>query len=105
MPEPRHPRPMTLAWGVRSSPERALVDLMDGLALTDVPAQHGACFGHDPELWFAEGATRKSSLLVERAKTLCRTCDIQAPCLALGKGQEGTWGGLTQAERRLTGDY
>ncbi|WP_402464113.1 WhiB family transcriptional regulator [Isoptericola aurantiacus] len=49
------------------------------------------CRTHDPELWFAEHTTQ-----VEQAKALCRSCPLQAGCLAgaLDRSEPwGVWGG------------
>lgn len=49
------------------------------------------CRREDAELWFAERSGD-----IERAKTLCRTCPLQSPCLegALDRGEPwGVWGG------------
>lgn len=31
---------------------------------------------------------------------MCKQCDVVADCLAAGQGEEGIWGGMTDAERR-----
>jgi hypothetical protein len=41
---------------------------------------------------------------VDRAKAICRRCDVQAECLAyaLNTGEDyGVWGGMSADERRL----
>ena len=56
------------------------------------------CAQSDPEAWFPEAGER-----AELAKAICRTCPVQAPCLAyaLGRpGLRGIWGGLSERERR-----
>jgi WhiB family redox-sensing transcriptional regulator len=57
----------------------------------EVPDHRAPCRVNDPELWFAETPAG-----VEAAKALCRTCPIQAGCLAgaLERGEPcGVWGG------------
>ncbi|QAY71812.1 WhiB family transcriptional regulator [Xylanimonas protaetiae] len=49
------------------------------------------CRTGDPELWFAEHTAQ-----VEQAKALCRTCPLQAGCLAgaIDRAEPwGVWGG------------
>lgn len=112
MPELRCPRPLTPAWDATPHQRDQLAGLLAGLALTNVPAQHGACYDHpDPELW-SPGATKRGPLSGQeiaqrtaKAKALCRRCDIKAECLALGRGEQGIWGGLTDDERRFIGAY
>jgi WhiB family transcriptional regulator, redox-sensing transcriptional regulator len=45
------------------------------------------CRSHDPELWFAEHTTQ-----VEEAKALCRSCPLQAGCLAGALDRQEPWG-------------
>ncbi|WP_132430317.1 WhiB family transcriptional regulator [Pseudonocardia endophytica] len=45
------------------------------------------CRTHDPDLWFAE-----SSVLLERAKELCRGCPVRAACLAGALARREPWG-------------
>ncbi|MCU1490944.1 MAG: WhiB family transcriptional regulator [Acidimicrobiaceae bacterium] len=51
-----------------------------------------ACRGFGTEAFFADNA--------ERAKATCRRCPVQLQCAEAGEGQLGTWGGLTERERR-----
>jgi WhiB family redox-sensing transcriptional regulator len=61
-----------------------------------------ACRDVDPELFFPLGTSDASSLQIEEAKRICRTCPVSAPCLrwALDSGDAGVWGGTTEDERR-----
>ena len=45
------------------------------------------CRTHDPELWFAEHTAQ-----VEEAKALCRSCPLQAGCLAGAIERQEPWG-------------
>jgi WhiB family transcriptional regulator, redox-sensing transcriptional regulator len=63
-----------------------------------------ACRNHDPELFFPEGTAGPARDQAERAKRVCQSCPVQAPCLqfALGHGLSfGIWGGVTGDERRF----
>jgi WhiB family transcriptional regulator, redox-sensing transcriptional regulator len=58
----------------------------------------GACQTVDPETFFPA-----ASEPADAAVALCRTCDVQGPCLAwaLEAGDcHGVWGGTTPRERR-----
>jgi len=58
----------------------------------------GECLNRDPEMFFPNAADNPS-----RAVAVCRTCPVQAPCLAaaLDAGEcDGIWGGTTPSERR-----
>ncbi|MGH8901289.1 MAG: WhiB family transcriptional regulator [Egibacteraceae bacterium] len=63
---------------------------------------HAACLGMDPELFFPSGLTGPALDQAERAKAVCRRCDVTAQCLewALENGQDGIWGETTEDERR-----
>jgi WhiB family redox-sensing transcriptional regulator len=67
---------------------------------------HAACRSQDPELFFPIGTTDRALAQLQRAKAVCRTCPVQAPCLdwALRSepiGQEsGVAAGLSEGERR-----
>ncbi|MDQ1710208.1 MAG: WhiB family transcriptional regulator, redox-sensing transcriptional regulator [Frankiaceae bacterium] len=59
---------------------------------------HGECLKHDPELFFPNAADDPAPAIA-----VCRTCPVQAPCLAaaLDAGEcDGVWGGTTSGERR-----
>lgn len=70
---------------------------------TDDPLEDGACVGKPAHWWFptANGGT------YDRARRVCVTCPVQAPCLAQALRDEagslcnryGMWGGLTPPER------
>lgn len=58
----------------------------------------GACLKGDPELFFPNAADDP-----DPAIAVCRTCSVQAACLAaaLDAGEcDGVWGGTSPAERR-----
>jgi WhiB family redox-sensing transcriptional regulator len=62
-----------------------------------------ACRDTDPDLFFPVGTTGPAIEQIEAAKTVCRQCPAQAPCLefALATNQEaGVWGGTSEEERR-----
>jgi WhiB family transcriptional regulator, redox-sensing transcriptional regulator len=67
---------------------------------------HAACRSQDPELFFPIGTTDRALAQLQRAKAVCHTCPVQAPCLdwALRSepiGQEsGVAAGLSEGERR-----
>ncbi|MCI4043390.1 MULTISPECIES: WhiB family transcriptional regulator [unclassified Streptomyces] len=64
---------------------------------------HAACREEDPDLFFPIGSTGPAVVQEAEAKTVCRTCPVQAACLewALENGQDsGIWGGLSENERR-----
>jgi WhiB family redox-sensing transcriptional regulator len=54
-----------------------------------------ACLDLDPELWFPIGTTGPAVEQAERAKAVCRQCDVMTQCLdwALETRQDaGVWG-------------
>lgn len=62
-----------------------------------------SCRSVDPDLFFPVGTTGTALDQIERAKTVCRTCEALSPCLefALATNQEsGVWGGTSEEERR-----
>jgi WhiB family redox-sensing transcriptional regulator len=62
-----------------------------------------ACWGQDPELFFPDGNTAPALVQTEKAKAVCRRCEVAKACLkwALESGQDtGVWGGLSEGERR-----
>ncbi|MEU9012576.1 WhiB family transcriptional regulator [Streptomyces sp. NPDC048479] len=62
-----------------------------------------ACLDEDPDLFFPVGNTGPALLQVAEAKSVCRRCPVQEPCLewAVAHGQDsGVWGGLGEDERR-----
>lgn len=55
----------------------------------------------DPDLWFPRSGWC-SVRDMEKAKTICRRCPVQAPCLQWAMDARepyGIWGGLTEQER------
>ena len=62
-----------------------------------------ACRSVDAELFFPAGSTGAAITLIQSAKSVCRSCPVQDPCLqfALETNQEaGVWGGKDEDERR-----
>ncbi len=57
------------------------------ISVLDRPQAAEPCRQHDPELWFAESPTD-----VERAKSLCGSCPLQAMCLAAALERREPWG-------------
>lgn len=63
---------------------------------SDVAAK-AACRSSDPDALFVQGAAQN------RAKQVCRGCEIRTECLADaldGRIEFGVWGGMTERERR-----
>ena len=61
------------------------------------------CRDEDPELFFPVVTTGPALDQVERAKEVCRRCDVVDQCLewALETNQDaGVWGGMSEDERR-----
>lgn len=70
----------------------------DGRVPTADWRSRGECLEHEPELFFPNAADDPSPAIA-----VCRTCPVQAPCLAaaLDSGEcDGVWGGTTPGERR-----
>jgi WhiB family redox-sensing transcriptional regulator len=62
-----------------------------------------ACLEEDPELFFPIGNTEPAFRQIERAKDVCRRCEVIETCLAwaIESHQDaGVWGGLSADERR-----
>ena len=55
------------------------------------------CSEVDPELFFPEQGDWVS---VQRAKELCAACPLLEPCRENGWNEFGTWGGMSERERR-----
>ena len=63
----------------------------------------GACRPEDPELFFPVSLTGLAPLeRISAAKAVCGRCPVGPSCLshAVMTGQDGIWGGTTEAERR-----
>jgi WhiB family redox-sensing transcriptional regulator len=63
----------------------------------------GACLTEDPELFHPVGMSAAATKQAEKAKAVCRRCDVVETCLrwALATSEpSGVWGGLTENERR-----
>jgi len=62
-----------------------------------------ACLDENPELFFTIGNTSPAALQIERAKAVCRRCEVVDICLkwAVELGQDaGVFGGLSEDQRR-----
>ncbi|MGH8905684.1 MAG: WhiB family transcriptional regulator [Egibacteraceae bacterium] len=62
-----------------------------------------ACTDENTELFFAVGSAAPALEQVERAKAVCRRCEVVAQRLHWAletRQQDGVWGGLTEDERR-----
>jgi WhiB family redox-sensing transcriptional regulator len=62
-----------------------------------------ACLGEVTELFFPVGTTDPALEQAERAKAICRLCEVRDECLewALKTNQDaGIWGGMSEGERR-----
>ena len=63
----------------------------------------GACLDEDPELFFPIGNSYPAILHTEKAKVVCRRCEVMATCLSWAMESchdTGVWGGLSEDERR-----
>jgi len=61
------------------------------------------CLSEDPELFFPIGNTGPALLQIEKAKVVCRRCEVVDICLswAMESRQDaGVWGALSDDERR-----
>jgi len=61
-----------------------------------------ACLDEDSELFFPKGADGPWLLVIEEAKTVCRTCPVASTCLQFALDEDipsGIFGGLTERER------
>jgi WhiB family transcriptional regulator, redox-sensing transcriptional regulator len=65
-----------------------------------------ACRNQDPELFFPIGTTDRALTQLRKAKAVCQTCPVRAPCLdwvlrnePLGQ-EAGVCAGLGEGERR-----
>lgn len=63
-----------------------------------------ACRHTGPDLFFPVGETGPAAIDdAEAAKSVCRSCPVQAECLTFAmvtNQQGGVWGGATEQERR-----
>lgn len=60
-----------------------------------------ACLDENPELFFPIGTAKPARLQTERAKDVCRHCEVAQTCLewAMESGQDaGVVGGMSEAE-------
>src|ERR1700691_6293250 len=64
--------------------------------------QAAACRSADPDLFFPDSFSWRSSEQVARAKAVCAACIVRRQCLqyALAANEtHGVWGGMTEEER------
>ncbi|AVT30493.1 MULTISPECIES: WhiB family transcriptional regulator [unclassified Plantactinospora] len=95
MTRARMPRPHEVA-AARRDPR--LLRALSERRLDDAWRTRGVCQSVDPETFFPAPSEPADS-----AVALCRTCDVQGPCLAwaLEVGDcHGVWGATTPRERR-----
>jgi WhiB family redox-sensing transcriptional regulator len=61
-----------------------------------------ACQSADPDLFFPVSEKGRAGADVARARRVCMSCPVQAPCLdyALSTYPDGIWGGTTEDERK-----
>jgi len=62
-----------------------------------------ACLDEDPELFFPIGTTDPAFHQIEKARVVCRRCEIIEDCLSWSmdsRQDAGVWGGLSVDERR-----
>ncbi len=95
MTRARMPRPHEVAAAQR---DPRLLRALNERRLDEAWRTRGVCQSVDPETFFPA-----PNEPVDSAVTLCRTCEVQGPCLAwaLEVGDcHGVWGGTTPRERR-----
>ncbi|MDW5330361.1 WhiB family transcriptional regulator [Plantactinospora sp. KLBMP9567] len=95
MTRARMPRPHEVA-AARRDPR--MLRALSERCLDDAWRTRGVCQSVDPETFFPAPSEPADS-----AVALCRTCDVQGPCLAwaLEVGDcHGVWGATTPRERR-----
>lgn len=64
---------------------------------------HAACLDEDPELFFPIGNTGPALRQIEKARLVCRRCEVTEVCLSWAmetRQDAGVWGGLSDDERR-----
>lgn len=62
-----------------------------------------ACLDEDPELFFPIGNGDPAFRQIERAKIVCRRCEVREICLSWAmesRQDDGVWGALSADERR-----
>jgi WhiB family transcriptional regulator, redox-sensing transcriptional regulator len=65
--------------------------------------RRAACKEFPPALFFPPGNSYLARMDEARAKAVCSSCTVRAPCLAFAIEHDeahGVWGGLTAEERR-----
>ena len=64
--------------------------------------KRAACLDERPEVFFPIGNAHTVLLHIEKAKAVCRRCEVAEGCLtwAMDSGRDaGVWGGLSEDER------
>ena len=62
-----------------------------------------ACLDENPELFFPFGNASPASYQVDKARVICRRCEVADTCLRWAiesRQDDGVWGGLSTDERR-----
>ena len=62
--------------------------------------EQAACRAYPAEWWFPE---RGDMVALNRAKTICKSCPVQAECLAYALSfdtRDGVWGATSETQRR-----
>jgi WhiB family transcriptional regulator, redox-sensing transcriptional regulator len=62
-----------------------------------------ACLDENPELFFPLGNAGPASYQIDKAKVICRRCEVADTCLRWAiesRQDDGVWGGLSADERR-----
>ncbi len=62
-----------------------------------------ACLDEGPELFFPIGNSYPAILQTEKAKVVCRRCEVMVTCLSWAmesRHDTGVWGGLSEDESR-----
>lgn len=63
--------------------------------------QEASCRGQSTSLFFSNEDEKPADRKIReaKAKAICATCPVIPQCLQAGEGEEGIWGGMTEAER------
>ena len=62
-----------------------------------------ACLDEDPEHFFPISKTGRAEEQIARAKAVCASCVVKAPCLEFAirtDADDGIWGGMDPSQRR-----
>lgn len=73
--------------------------------MNELVKSKAACKGQDTSLFFIDNGpltSKRVRIGISKAKSICKSCDIQVECLMNAVNNEenhGIWGGFTQKER------